>query len=78
MSLVNVMLLSELKAFLKQKGRATLAELASEFGETPEMIRCMMCHFINKGSVTENTLTPKCGTACQSCQLANVTVYQWV
>ena len=70
--------LANLKQYLKAQSQASLAELAHYFAESPETVQDRMRHFINKGQVHCNSVTPKCATLCQKCELKNVIIYTWV
>ena len=69
--------LSNLKQYLKTKPQVTLFELSKYFEETPDIVQDHMRHFIHKGHVCESTLTPKCGSVCQKCDVKNIVVYRW-
>lgn len=72
------MILSDLKAYLRERGRAPIGDLAARFDAEPEALRGMLEVFIRKGRL--RLLTPdaeKCG-GCSKCEASRVEVYEWV
>lgn len=72
------MILTELKGYLRQQGQATLADIALHLDSEPEAVRGMLTHWIRKGKVVKQTLTPACGSSCQQCNAATTEIYSWV
>lgn len=69
------MLLS-LKTFLKERKSANLQELSLHFSKEPQIMRCMLEHWIRKGKICR--LGPAgCKIKCQFCPQFSET-YQWV
>lgn len=72
------MLLS-LKTFFKEHKTATLQELALHFCKEPQIIRCMLEHWIRKGKICRLRKPSNCGTKCQLCQPQLFTeIYEWI
>lgn len=70
------MILTDLKAYLSGRGRATLSDMALHFDSDPDALRGMLEQFIRKGRVRRLTLGPACG-GCQKCDLAAPEIYEW-
>ncbi len=71
-------MLLEIKKYLANKEQANLQELAFHFKQQPEMIRCMMPHWVRKGKATMVAKPPGCGSKCFKCQPAAIETYRWV
>ena len=72
------MILSELKAYLKERGRAPMVDLVNRFRTEPEVLRGMLAHMIAKGRVRRlNTEAGDCG-GCSKCGAFALEVYEWV
>lgn len=71
------MLLS-LKAFLKEQKTANLQELSLHFCKEPQIIRCMLEHWMRKGKICRLGKPTGCGMKCQLCPSKFSEIYQWV
>lgn len=71
------MLLS-LKAFLKERKTANLQELSLHFCKEPQIMRCMLEHWIRKGKICRLGKSAACGTKCQLCQPQFAETYEWI
>ena len=71
------MLLS-IKIFLKERKSANLQELSFHFCKHPDIIRCLLAHWIRKGKICHLTKPKGCGIKCQACEPQFTEVYQWV
>lgn len=72
------MSLRDLKNYLRNREQVHLGELALHFRQDPEMIRCKMRHWINKGRVAVMAKPAGCGTRCTLCKPSQAEVYRWV
>jgi putative ferrous iron transport protein C len=72
------MTLIEIKQHMKQVRMATLGSLCSLFQVEPDTIRCMMSHWVRKGSVRQCTKEPACGSRCFKCPATTTEVYEWI
>ena len=70
------MILSDIKTYLRQRGQASLADLAVHFGSEPEAVRGMLEIWIRKGKVAQMRIGGSCG-GCTQCDPAANEVYQW-
>jgi hypothetical protein len=72
------MILSEIRDYLAERGRAPLSDLAIRFDTDAEAVRAMLDHWIRKGRVRrirdEDSL---CGGCC-NCGAEGPEVYEWV
>ena len=69
-----------LKAYLKEKRRVSLVQLANVFSEQGSVIEGMLSHFIRKGQLRPCEMGKG---ACQGCALkcnktAMVTMFEWM
>ncbi len=70
------MILTDLKTYLAERGRATLSDMALHFDSDPEALRGMLAQFVRKGRVRRLTPGSACGS-CQKCDLAAPEIYEW-
>ena len=75
---LDMLSLSNLKQWLRQKQNTTMRDLQLEYGEEPTCIYLMLQHFILRGQVKESTITPKCGSKCQQCNPIYTLKFEWV
>jgi putative ferrous iron transport protein C len=71
------MSLSDLKAYLKEHGQATLTDLAHHFRREPELIKTMLEHWIRKGKV-EHLKRETCQKGCCTCGSVDLDIYRWL
>lgn len=72
------MTLIEIKQHLIQVKTATLTSLCLLFKADPDLVRCMLKHWINKGRVRQCVKKPACGSTCFQCPSAVAEMYEWV
>ena len=72
------MILSEIKDYLKQQGRASIGDLASRFDSEPDALRAMLEHYIRKGRVQRLGVSQRPCSGCTKCEAAQVEVYEWL
>ena len=70
-------MLSHLSDYLRQHGRASLADLALALDSTPTALEGMLAILERKGRVRRLASSPGCGTTCCQCDAAPVAVYEW-
>ena len=71
------MILSELKVYLRERGRAPIGDLANRFDADPEAIRGMLDVWIRKGRVKRlNAEAGDCG-GCSKCDAFDLEIYEW-
>lgn len=70
------MILSQLKSYLADRGRAPIADLVARFHSDPEAIRGMLEHFARKGQVRRLDGAGACD-GCQKCDAYAVEIYEW-
>jgi len=71
------MILSELRDYLRQRGQASLQDLARHFDAEPEALRGMLEHWIRKGQVCRQRAGGPCGSGCTQCDPATLEIYLW-
>ena len=71
------MILSDLRDYLRQRGQASLQDMALHFDADPEALKGMLEHWIRKGKVTRQTAKASCGDSCTQCDPATVEIYVW-
>ena len=72
------MILSDLRAYLKQQHRVALADLITHFDMDADALRGMLNKWISKGKVRKLPLTASCGTRCCQCDATLTEIYEWV
>ena len=70
------MILSDIRDYLRERGQASLSDIALHFDSEPDAIRGMLAIWIRKGKVAP-LAGPACG-GCNQCDAAASEVYQWV
>jgi hypothetical protein len=68
------MLLADIRHYLKQRGIASLDEVAIHFDIATDSASFALNYWINKGKVTE--LGANCSSSCKGCN-SNESHYQW-
>jgi putative ferrous iron transport protein C len=71
-------ILSDLRAYLKEQHRVALADLVTHFSMDADALRGMLDKWISKGKVRKLPLTASCGTSCCQCDTALTEIYEWV
>jgi putative ferrous iron transport protein C len=71
-------MLLQLKNYIQQHKKLSLAELSHFFNISPELARDMLNCYIIKGKVRPQPKTPKCGSACGKCNPVTTEIYEWV
>lgn len=72
------MILSDLRAYLKQQQRVSMADLVAHFHADAEALRGMLALLINKGYVHLMPLSSQCGTSCCQCDPLLTELYEWL
>ncbi len=72
------MILSEMRDYLRDRGQATLGDIALHFDSDPEAVRGMLELWVRKGKIERSTLMPACGGSCKQCDMASTAVYRWL
>lgn len=70
------MILSELKGYLSERGRAPLTDIAIRLGVTPDAARGMLDVWAQKGRVRRLD-SQTCGGCC-GCADGRLEVYEWL
>lgn len=71
------MILSELKAFVKQRGEVSLTDIVNHFDSDPEAVRGMLEFWINKGKLKRIEAPEPCKDSC-NCHLTEAGErYRW-
>ncbi|WP_457664904.1 FeoC-like transcriptional regulator [Thiolapillus sp.] len=71
------MILSELKAYLQERGQATLADVVNHFDVDANVARDMLQVWIRKGQVQKLQAAASCGSSCSQCDAAATEIYVW-
>ncbi len=71
------MILSQLKDYLRERGQATLLDVALHFGIDPDTARGMLEIWVRKGRIHRRMATASCGTRCSQCDSAATEIYVW-
>jgi putative ferrous iron transport protein C len=73
-----MMLLQQMKLYLKQHRIVSLFDLKREFGSDVDVIRDMLDLWIQKGQVRCLQKTAACGSRCTKCDPLFTEMYEWV
>jgi DeoR/GlpR family transcriptional regulator of sugar metabolism len=74
----NRMILSEVRDYLKQQHRVTLAEMASHFDMSADALRGILAKWIAKGKLIKVDMGGACGSTCSKCDPALTEIYEWI
>ena len=72
------MILSDLRDYLKQQHRVSMADLVNHFGTDANALRGMLGKWISKGHVRVVPLSSNCGTGCCQCDPTLTELYEWI
>ena len=70
-------MLAGIRNYLRQRGQATLADIAHHFRVSPEVARQMLEVWERKGKVYRRAATASCGTSCSQCDPAATEIWEW-
>jgi len=70
-------ILGDIRDYLRERGQASLADLALHFDSEPDAMRGMLDLWLRKGRVRSIRLGQDC-SGCTQCDAAANEVYQWV
>ena len=71
------MILSEIRNYLKEHGRAAVYDLAQAFDAETDAIRGMLSEWERRGKVRRLPGGTPCGGGCCKCDPASVEIYEW-
>lgn len=72
------MILSDLKAYLQQRQRVSMADLTAHFDIEATALRGMLDKWISKGRIRRLPLIAACGTSCCQCDANLTEIYEWI
>ena len=72
------MILSDVRDYLRDRGQATLGDIALHFDTDSQAVRGMLDVWVRKGRVERTTLMPACGSSCSKCDMATTEIYRWL
>ncbi|MCW8917012.1 MAG: FeoC-like transcriptional regulator [Magnetovibrio sp.] len=70
------MLLSNIRSYLSERGRAPLSDMSVHFDSSPDALRGMLQHLIHKGRVRE--VEGNSCNGCCKCAPETLEIYEWV
>ncbi len=71
------MILSDLRAYLRERGQSSLQDMALHFDTDPDALRGMLEHWIRKGKVSRMTNASCASSGCTQCNPSTVEIYVW-
>lgn len=72
-------MLSDIRAYLSERGRAPLSDIAARLGVSADAARGMLQHWVRKGKVCRLESCPACARGCGDCaESAANEIYEWV
>lgn len=66
---------SDLRTYLRQRGQASLIDLAARFDSDPALIQDVLGYWQRKGKVHASGAA--CGKSCNQCNNHQTIFYQW-
>lgn len=72
------MILADIKYYLKEHTRASLADLSVHFDAEPDSMRGMLDQWIGKGKVRKLRTEWGCKKGCCQCDPMTLEIYEWV
>lgn len=72
------MSLLDIKQYMMQVKIASLDSLSKWFKADPEVLRCMLQHWMQKGKIRQCKKKPACGSKCFQCPTLTTEIYEWV
>ncbi len=72
------MILSDLRAYLKERRRIALKDLVDRFDMDEDALRGMLGKWISKGNVRKLPSGTACGSGCCQCDPALTELYEWI
>jgi len=73
------MILTDISHYLRQRGRASLNDIALGVGSSPEALATMLATLERKGRVRRLPTGSSCGTSsCGKCDPTTLAIYEWV
>ncbi|BAO45603.1 FeoC-like transcriptional regulator [Thiolapillus brandeum] len=70
-------MLADIRAYLQERGQASLADIARHLDVSPEVARDMLQIWLKKGKVQQLSATPSCGSSCSQCDPSTTEIYVW-
>ena len=71
------MILSDIRNYLRERGQASLADVALHFDSEPDAVRGMLNTWVRKGKLIKLDGGSACG-GCNQCDAAANEIYHWV
>ncbi|MCB2100706.1 MAG: FeoC-like transcriptional regulator [Rhodobacterales bacterium] len=72
------MILAEVRQYVGDRHRVTLADLSNRFGVAPDALRGMLAVLVRKGRVRRLPRPASCGDGCCKCAPEALEVYEWI
>lgn len=72
------MILTRLSTLLRERQRASLAELACGVDASPEALQPMLATLERKGRIRHLGAGSRCSSGCCKCDPATLDVYEWI
>jgi DNA-binding IclR family transcriptional regulator len=72
------MILAELRSYLTEHRRVSLADMANRFDTDADALRGMLATLERKGRVRKLPPGTRCYSACCGCDQASPELYEWV
>ncbi|EEW23906.1 FeoC-like transcriptional regulator [Rhodobacter ferrooxidans] len=75
-------MLMDIRAYVQDRGRASLSDIALHFRRDPEALRGMLAHWVAKGTLRHQIAAPSCAksTGCGgcSCDASGFETYEFI
>lgn len=72
------MILSRVSDYLRQHGRASVADMALGLGASPDALKAMLAVLERKGRIRRLSLCSTCKRGCCACDPNSLELYEWM
>ncbi|MEJ2316634.1 MAG: FeoC-like transcriptional regulator [Gammaproteobacteria bacterium] len=71
------MILAEISDYIRERERASVADIANRFDSDPEVVRKMLSVLERKQRIHKVPSITACGSSCRQCDPAATELYAW-
>jgi hypothetical protein len=71
------MILAEISNYIRERERASVADIANRFDTDPEVVRQMLAVLLRKQRIHRVPNITACGSNCRQCDPASTELYAW-
>ena len=71
------MILAEISDYIRERERASVADIANRFDTDPEVVRKMLSVLLRKQRIHSVPSITACGSSCRQCDPSATELYAW-